>query len=217
MHARIACRGPRGSASRCEEEADKVGGRVCPWQRVCGASAGFRRAGNASRSGRSRAAYRRHDDCRCISPPGSVRGGGAEQGTGAADEGSREHSPASGHGRGSGNGNRGSWDRARSRRQRSPSATREPETADVAHATTRSPREPQTRDKIREGTSLRSREPSVRGSERRFTGNTGNLLDSASPYRDIRLADRGRAGNRARFAEIADSWTTTTTRIGAVS
>ena len=147
----------------------------------------------------------------------SVRGGGAEQGTGAVDEGSREHSPASGHGRGSGNGNRGSWDRARSRRQRSPSATREPETADVAHATTRSPREPQTRDKIREGTSSRSREPSVRGSERRFTGNTGNLLDSASPYRDIRLADRGRAGNRARFAEIADSWTATTTRIGAGS
>ena len=36
----------------------------------------------------------------------SVRGGGAEQGTGAANEGNREHSPASGQGRGSGNGNR---------------------------------------------------------------------------------------------------------------
>ena len=76
-----------------------------------------------------------------------------------------------------------------------PSAAREPPAAEATRATTGSPRERRTRNKINEGTTSRSREPEARRSETRSTGNTGNSLSLASPYRDVHLTEGEWAGN----------------------
>ena len=123
--------------------------------------------------------------------------GGAAGGTGATDAGGRGTSPTGSNSEDSGDGNRRSVSRTRSRRERSPSATREPAAAaDAARATTMSPREQQAADKAEEGTASGSRELSARGSERRHTGNAGSVPVSASPYRDVRLTEGERTGNR---------------------